>query len=158
MTDTKTFTENIENLFGQICGEQAESWRDEDGDVHFEAFHRGVPVGAFIEPIGDRENVLVGFHIVGEGIEDMGLAAQFVNEHNHRVRVGRFTMLQRGGVVFTYQLPASALNRESFRFLLNVVAGASLVYPELAQKTGALRSADMAALEALAGEDADESQ
>lgn len=146
---TTDLTANVASIFRRICGEQTMSWIDDDGDTHFEAFYGGIPVSAFVAKWDDRQNVLVGFHVIGEAIEDMGLAIRFVTEHNHRVTVGRYVVGANNAVIFSYQMPEAAVNRDSVRFLLNVVASASLSYPELSQMTGALRPTDIAALDAL---------
>jgi hypothetical protein len=152
MRAIQSIGQDVESYCAQLYGEQVHGWTDDDGTRHFDTLHRGVPVGVVVEPWGEDDSIVVAYHLIGAGIDDMSRATRFVMDHNQRVRVGRFVMTG-DAVAFTCQVHSSGLTKDSLRFLLQTAAGAAATYPELAEDTGALRLADLAVLRALTDED-----
>src|SRR5688572_5478243 len=100
---TRDLADNLRANLSQLFGEQFHEFTDDDGAVHFQMTLGRAPVGLVVEPWGEEDSLLVGFHIVGVGIENMDAAADFVASENAKIRVGRMELTE-GGVVFSHQL------------------------------------------------------
>lgn len=135
-------------IMPELVGEQFQAFADEDGDVQFLTMLKGAVVTLCAEAFGEENSLLNGYHVIGGRIEDTAAAVAFVARHNQQVRCGRFE-LAGNQVVFTHQVPGAGVNTDTIRWLLHLLAGASCLYAELAEQTGALDLAAIASLEQL---------
>lgn len=149
MTRSK-LAKHVNRSLVALCGEQYESTTDSRGDIWFKASWAGVQVGLIVEAFGAGGAMVAGHHVVGARVEDRAAAMEFVAARNQRLRVGRLAL--RGDcVIFFHHLFGCAVNTDSLRCLLNLLASESRSYANLAAAAGALRASDIADLGPAAG-------
>jgi hypothetical protein len=145
---TKELAVDVEGMLPPLVGLQYCMWTDDDGDVRFNTFIGPTLVGLIVEPLGDDDALLTGYHVIGTGVQDTQAAAQWVARRNQRIHVGR-VQLAGEEVLFLAHLFRPAVNHESVRLLLALLASAARWHPDLAAASGALTLADQMALERL---------